>query len=205
MSRPAPWALYLLISLIAGVVLAFSVIPARHPVTENVTDAIPAAGGGHPPPSLASPTASGAAGGTFTAHSTRGTAYRIRLRKVTQQATLTPYESPVTGGDHIAAAEFTIAGKTGLASDDPDLAAVAAGSNGDAYLAADDDITGGPSFQGQFTITRGQSRTGWVTFELPPDVAVTGIQWRPAFGTGAITWIIPAEKGPSPDGVDRGH
>ena len=207
MSRKTPCALYLAASCGVAAILAASFLtigrPATEDVTENVTSTSPAA-----PvpaaPSLASSSASGAIGATFTAHGP-GTACRIGLAMVTQQATLGAYESLMTAGDHIAAAEFTVTGKTGLASDDPDLAAVAMGSNGAIYLPDDKDLAAGAGFQGQFTIGRGQSRAGWVTFELPPGVAVTRIQWRPAFGTGALTWTVPAEKGPSPHGVDRGH
>lgn len=135
-------------------------------------------------------------GATFTV-STPGTAYRIRLGKVTQQATLIPYESVVNAGDHIAAAEFTVTGKRGRAGDDPDLAAVAAGSDGVAYSPSGNDIAGGASFEGQFTIGPRQTQTGWVTFEVPVGVTVTCVQWRPAFGTGAVTWTVDGENCPA--------
>ena len=147
-------------------------------------------------PSLASPTADGTVGATFTAASTSGTDYDIRLDKVTQQATLTPYEAPVNVADHIAAAEFTVTGKVSKSSDDAGLAALAGGSNGAAYPPSYSDITEGASFAGggQFAVSPGQAVTGWVTFELPPGVTVTRIQWRPAFGTGAITWTMKGER-----------
>ena len=76
-------------------------------------------------------------------------------------------------------------------SDDSDLAATAAGSNGVAYPTSGNDITEGASFGGdQVAVGPGQTETGWVTFELPPDVTVARVQWRPAFGAGTITWTV---------------
>ncbi len=198
MSRAALPALCLCASLGGLAVLGASFITVSGPVSENVTDASP--GGGTAPvpaaPTLASSSASGAVGATFTARG-HGTAYRIKLSKVTQQATLDPYESLTTAGDHVAAAEFAVTGETGQAGDDPDLAAVAAGSDGTVYLPAGKDLAEGAGFQGQFTIGPRQTQTGWVTFEVPVGVTVTCVQWRPAVGTGAVTWPVDGGNCPA--------
>jgi hypothetical protein len=189
MNVPALPAICVSASVGATAVLVTSFLTISSPASESVTSVASVAGTSSGP-MFATSSALGVVGDTFTAHSSDGTTYHIRLDKVAQQVTLIPYESVVNVGDHIAAAEFTITGTTGAASDNADLAPIAAGSDGGVYSATDGDITAGPSLKGQFTINPRQQQTGWVTFELPLDVTMTSVQWRPAFGSGVSTWTV---------------
>lgn len=119
------------------------------------------------------------------------TVYDVKLVAVEQQAALGQYESLTNGSDHITAAEFTITGKTGQASDDADAVAVAVGSNGQDYQPSFDQITAGTNFDsGQFNVSPGTTVTGWVPFEIAPGATLASIQWSAGFDGPVATWTV---------------
>lgn len=117
--------------------------------------------------------------------------YDVTLTQVVQQAVLGPYETPTNGADHVAAAEFTVTGKTGNASDDANSDAQAIGSDTQVYTASFDSVTVGTNFSsGEFNVSPGQTETGWVSFELPPGATVASVKWSAGFGSAAATWTV---------------
>jgi hypothetical protein len=119
------------------------------------------------------------------------TTYDVKLVAVEQQATLGQYESLTNGSDHVTAAEFTVTGKKGQSSDDADSDAVAVGSNHQDYDAAFETITAGTNFNdGQFSVSPGQSVTGWVAFELAPGTTIASVQWSAGFEGPVATWTV---------------
>lgn len=119
------------------------------------------------------------------------TVYDVKLVAVEQQAALGAYETLTNGADHITAAEFTITGKTGQASDDADAVAVAVGSNGQDYQPSFDQITAGTNFDsGDFNVSPGTTVTGWVAFEIAPGATLASIQWSAGFDGPVATWTV---------------
>lgn len=135
----------------------------------------------------------GPAGTTYTVTGSNGpngstTSYDVTMVRAVQHATLGQYGQLTNGGDHVTAAEFTIAGKSGQTSDNANSDAVAVGTDGQDYTSAYDTITEGTNFDsGDFHVGPGQSVTGWVTFELPAGVKIASVQWTPGGGQTA-TW-----------------
>jgi hypothetical protein len=119
------------------------------------------------------------------------TTYTVSLDQVDQHAGLTAYESLQTSGDHMAGAQFTIAGSSGQSSDDTNSDAVAVGTDGQDYTATFNSITDGTNFNsGEFNVGPGQSVKGWVAFELPSGVTVASVQWSPGLGGQTATWTV---------------
>lgn len=144
-----------------------------------------------PTSSLSTEPVGGSFQDTTTDNTTGATAvYNVTLDKVDQSAALGPYETLTNASDHMAGAEFTIAGTSGQTSDDANSDAVAVGTDGQDYTASFDTITDGTNFQnGEFNVAAGQSVNGWVAFELPPGVSIVSIQWAPGGGRAA-TWTV---------------
>jgi hypothetical protein len=148
-----------------------------------------------PSPSPAKPL-TGGIGTTFEVTGPNGpsgatTVYDVKLIAVEQQATLGQYDTLTNGADHITAAEFTVTGKTGQASDDADADAVAVGSNGQDYQPSFDQITAGTNFDsGQFNVSPGTTVTGWVAFEIAPGATIASIQWSAGFDGPVATWTV---------------
>lgn len=120
------------------------------------------------------------------------TTYQVTMTQVLQQAQLGPGGSLTHSGYHVAGAQFTITGKTGQTSDNANRAASAIGSNGQRYTSEFDTITAGTNFNnGDVSVSAGQSMNGWVSFELPPGVTITSVQWQPGVtGEATTTWTV---------------
>lgn len=124
-------------------------------------------------------------------NSGRNVSYAVTLVKVDQYAGLGQYESLANAADHMAAARFTITGVTGQASDDADSDAGAIGTDTTLYQPSFITVTDGPNFSsGEFTVSPGQTVSGWVAFELPPGQKITSVQWHPGLGSSAATWTV---------------
>lgn len=122
--------------------------------------------------------------------SSDGSSYDVTLDKVRQHAALSPYETLSNQADHAAAAEFTITGDSGQASDDANSDANTIGSDQTEYQFAALSLTVPNFSSGEFNVAPGQTEKGWVAFELPPGVTIAQIQWAPGFGAQAATWQV---------------
>lgn len=115
--------------------------------------------------------------------------YSVTLTRVDEHAHLDQYSQLVKHGDHLAAAEFTVAGMTGQASDDANNDAGVIGSDGQVYDPATAGVTEGTNFSGGvFSVSPGVTVKGWVSFELPEGVTVASIQWLT--GRTTATWTV---------------
>jgi hypothetical protein len=142
-----------------------------------------------PSPSTSAPL-TGSIGTTFTVTSSDGTSYDVTLDQVTQDATLSPYETLDNPADHAAAAEFTITGVSGQSSDDANSDAAAIGSDQTEYQPSFVGLTV-PNFNdGLWKVGPGETEKGWVAFEMPPGVTVASVQWAPELDSSAATWNV---------------
>jgi hypothetical protein len=186
------------IAVTAGGLAACGTTVAKAPASNAPAgNAAPAATTSAPSPSPSpSQPLTGPVGTTFEVTGPNGptgttTTYDVKLVAVEQQATLGQYESLTNGSDHVTAAEFTVTGKKGQSSDDADSDAVAVGSNHQDYDAAFESITAGTNFNsGQFSVSPGQSVTGWVAFELAPGTTIASVQWSAGFEGPVATWAV---------------
>jgi hypothetical protein len=179
-------ALFFVIGFVAGASGGTRVTPdaAGPAATQNAGEPSSA-----PSPAQSSAPA-GSIGTTFTVTSSNGTSYDVTLDQVTQQATLSAYETLSNSAEHAAAAEFTITGVSGQPSDDANSDANAIGSDQTEYQFAALSLTV-PNFNsGDFTVAAGQTEKGWVAFELPPGVTVAQVQWAPGLDGAAATWTV---------------
>lgn len=189
---------------LAGITLAGAGLAACGTTVTKAPAAKTPAGNAAPAATTAAPTPTpsptqpltGGIGTTFEVTGPNGpsgatTVYDVKLVAVEQQATLGQYDTLTNGADHITAAEFTVTGKTGQASDDADAVAVAVGSNSQDYQPSFDQITAGTNFDsGDFNVSPGTSVTGWVPFELAPGATIASIQWSAGFDGPVATWTV---------------
>ena len=150
-----------------------------------------------PPPSPSpSSTTSGPLGTMFTVTTQddngNNVSYNVTAETVDQHAGLGPYQTLDNNADHMAAVKFTITGVTGQVSDDADSDAVAIGSDTTEYQPSFNSVTDGGNFDsGQFTVSPGQTVSGWVAFEVPPGKTIASVQWTPdSFSGQAATWTV---------------
>lgn len=150
-----------------------------------------------PSPSPTTGNLTGAVGTTFTVTGDNGvndtqTTYDVTLTGVEQDATLAPYEALSNDADHMAAAEFTITGKTGDTSDDANNDATVIGSNGQQYTFSASSVTAGTNFNyGDYNAGPVQTVKGVVAFELPSGVSIKSVQWSPGFEGPSASWSVP--------------
>jgi hypothetical protein len=147
------------------------------------------------PTSTPSASTTGTLGTSFTVTTTDNSGnpvvYTVTLDKVDQHAGLAPYESMQGPGDHMAAARFSITGVTGQESDDANSDANATGSDTTEYPFAATSVSDGPNFSsGMFEVGPGQTKSGWVSFELPQGVTVSTVSWQPGLDSQAATWTL---------------
>jgi hypothetical protein len=148
-------------------------------------------------PAQSSPDTTGPLGTSFTVTTENDqgqpVSYTVTLVKVDQHAALAPYASVQDAGDHIAAARFSITGVSGQESDDANNDASATGTDTTGYPSTVNEVTDGPNFSyGQFTVSAGQTESGWVMFELPAGVTVASVSWQPGMDGPAATWNLGA-------------
>jgi hypothetical protein len=148
-----------------------------------------------PAPTPTTPPNTGPLGTTFkvtgTNDSGNSMSYDVTAVKVDQHSALVPYDSLTNPSDHLAAVEFKITGVSGQSSDDANNDAAALTGNTEQVSPADNSTPDGGNWSyGEFTVSPGQSATGWVTFELPPGQSIASVQWVPGLGSTAGTWTV---------------
>lgn len=148
-------------------------------------------------PATSPPATSGPLGTTFkvttTDDSGNAVAYTVTLGKVDQHAGLTAYEALDKPGDHMAAARFTITGVTGQESDDANNDATVVGTDTTEYQPSFTSVADGGNFNGgTFSVSPGETVSGWVAFELAPGQSAASVQWSPAAGFSGshATWTL---------------
>lgn len=128
--------------------------------------------------------------------------------------TLTKVVNPAPGsdefdkpgsGNRLVATQFRIAdiGTTTFV-DSPDNDVQLIDSAGQSYYPSLTTVASGPSFPGEVRIPPGDSRLGYVVFDVPAKATVAQVQFVPDSGFAAATgtWTVPAE---SPRSAGRGR
>jgi hypothetical protein len=148
-------------------------------------------------PSTPAPATSGPVGTSFTVttqnDSGAAVVYTVTLMSVDQAAGTSAYETLANPGDHMTAARFSITGVTGHATDDANNDASATGADTTEFPSSDNSVTDGPNFSyGTWSVTPGQTVSGWVSFEVPAGDKLASVAWTPDSGMGGTTatWNI---------------
>jgi hypothetical protein len=156
----------------------------------------------HPPSAPAAPAAAPAtpptSGPLRTTFTVTGTAdngspesYDVTLKQVLDPAGPDNEFDAAPSGDRLVGAEVTVTGVAGTSADDVNSDIAAIGSNGEVYQPEFGGLAAGTNFNaGQWTVTPGQSETGWAAFQVPDGVSITSFQWSPFLSNAVATWTV---------------
>jgi hypothetical protein len=136
----------------------------------------------------------GQIGSSFELKDGSGNLYRVTLAKVIDPAKGENQFTVPDAGKRFVGLVFQVKALTGSPQDeDANNNAVIIGSNGQNYAADFDGIAGYTNFDhGAIHVSKGETVTGSVTFQLPKDVKVSTVQWTALSGFGAtVEWIGP--------------
>jgi hypothetical protein len=136
----------------------------------------------------------GRIGSSFDLKDGSGNLYRVTLAKVIDPAQGENQFTVPDAGKRFVGLVFRVKALTGSPQDeDANNNAVIIGSNGQNYAADFDGIAGYTNFDhGAIHVSKGETVTGSVTFQLPKDVKVSTVQWTALSGFGAtVEWIGP--------------
>ena len=136
----------------------------------------------------------GQIGSSFELKDGSGNLYRVTLAKVIDPAKGENQFTVPDAGKRFVGLVFRVKALTGSPQDeDANNNAVIIGSNGQNYAADFDGIAGYTNFDhGAIHVSKGETVTGSVTFQLPKDVKVSTVQWTALSGFGAtVEWIGP--------------
>jgi hypothetical protein len=136
----------------------------------------------------------GRIGSSFELKDGSGNLYRVTLTKVVDPAKGENQFTVADAGKRFVGLVFRVKALTGSPQDeDANNDAVIIGSNGQSYSADFDGIAGYTNFDhGAIHVSKGETVTGSVTFQLPKDVKVSTVQWTALSGFGSsVEWIGP--------------
>ena len=136
----------------------------------------------------------GTIGSSFELKDGSGNLYRVTLTKVIDPAKGENQFTVPDAGKRLVGLVFRVKALTGSPKDeDANNDAVVIGSNGQNYSADFDGIAGYTNFDhGAIHVSKGETVTGSVTFQLPKDVTVSTVQWTALSGFGStVEWIGP--------------
>jgi hypothetical protein len=136
----------------------------------------------------------GRIGSSFDLKDGSGNLYRVTLAKVIDPAQGENQFTVPDAGKRFVGLVFRVKALTGSPQDeDANNNAVIIGSNGQNYAADFDGIAGYTNFDhGAIHVSKGETVTGSVTFQLPENVKVSTVQWTALSGFGAtVEWIGP--------------
>jgi hypothetical protein len=136
----------------------------------------------------------GRIGSSFELKDGSGNLYRVTLTKVIDPAEGENQFTVPDAGKRFVGLVFRVKALTGSPQDeDANNNAVIIGSNGQNYAADFDGIAGYTNFDhGAIHVSKGETVTGSVTFQLPKDVKVSTVQWTALSGFGStVEWIGP--------------
>lgn len=136
----------------------------------------------------------GRIGSSFELKDGDGNLYRVTLTKVIDPAQGESQLTVPDAGKRFVGLVFQVKALTGSPQDeDADNDAVIIGSNGQNYSADFESIAGYTNFDhGAIHVSKGETVTGSVTFQLPKNVKVSTVQWTALSGFGSrVEWIGP--------------
>jgi hypothetical protein len=136
----------------------------------------------------------GRIGSSFELKDGNGNLYRVTLTKVIDPAKGENQFTVPDAGKRFAGLVFGVKALTGSPQDeDANNDAVIIGSNGQNYSADFEGIAGYTNFDhGAIHVSKGETVTGSVTFQLPENVKVSTVQWTALSGFGSTAeWIGP--------------
>lgn len=119
----------------------------------------------------------------------------VTLTKISDPTHAAGYNPGPSSGDRLIGVQVRIANSgSDVYSDAPDTDVTVVDAKGQSYSSNFDDITAGPSFPGSVNIPAGDSRLGYVAFEIPSSATVTEVQFSADSGTAddVGTWSVPA-------------
>jgi hypothetical protein len=157
------------------------------PVSVTPFPSGPSASAGHQEPP-------GQIGSSFELKDGSGNLYQVTLATVIDPAQGENQFTVPDAGKRLVGLVFRVKALTGSPQDeDANNNAVIIGSNGQNYSADFDGIAGYTNFDhGAIHVSKGETVTGSVTFQLPNDVKVSTVQWTALSGFGAtVEWIGP--------------
>ncbi len=127
----------------------------------------------------------------------------VTLTKINDPARPANDISDPSGGDRLVGVQVRITNQgTAMYSDAPDNDVTLVDANGQSYNTTFDDVSAGPSFPGSVNIPDGDSRLGYVVFEIPSSATVTEVQFTPDSGLSddVGTWSVPPRTPTAPRG-----
>jgi hypothetical protein len=136
----------------------------------------------------------GRIGSSFELEDGRGNLYQVTLTKVVDPAKGENQFTVPDAGERFVGLVFRVKALTGSPQDeDANNNAVILGSNGQSYAADFEGIAGYTNFDhGAIHVSKGETVTGSVTFQLPKAVKVSTVQWTALSGFGStVEWIGP--------------
>jgi hypothetical protein len=136
----------------------------------------------------------GRIGSSFELRDGNGNLYRVTLTKVIDPAKGENQFTVPDAGKRFVGLVFRVKALTGSPQDeDANNDAVIIGSNGQNYSADFEGIAGYTNFDhGAIHVSKGETVTGSVTFQLPENVKVSTVQWTALSGFGStVEWIGP--------------
>jgi hypothetical protein len=145
------------------------------------------------PTSTQAVSAPGATGTYFKVQDAAGDSYDVALVKVIDPAQGADQFTAPASGKRFVGLEFTIKGLSGtLQDEDANNDAFAVSAGGQKYSADFDSLAGYTNFnEGAIHVSKGQTVTGTVTFQIPTTVKVTKAEWTSASGFGStVQWNL---------------
>ena len=145
------------------------------------------------PTSTQAASAPGSTGTYFKVQDATGDSYEVALVKVIDPAHGVDQFTTPASGKRFVGLEFTIKGLSGtLQAEDANNDAFALAAGGQKYSADFDSLAGYTNFdEGAIHVSKGQTVTGTVTFEIPATVKVAKAQWTSASGFGStVQWNL---------------
>lgn len=136
----------------------------------------------------------GRIGSSFEFEDGSGHLYRVTLTKVIDPAKGENQFTVPDAGKRFVGLVFRVKALTGSPQDeDANNNAVIIGSDGQNYSADFEGIAGNTNFDhGAIHVSKGETVTGSVTFQLPENVKVSTVQWTALSGFGStVEWIGP--------------
>jgi hypothetical protein len=136
----------------------------------------------------------GRIGSSFELEDGSGNLYRVTLTKVIDPAEGENQFTVPDAGKRFVGLVFRVKALTGSPQDeDANNNAVIIGSDGQNYSADFEGIAGNTNFDhGAIHVSKGETVTGSVTFQLPENVKVSTVQWAALSGFGStVEWIGP--------------
>ncbi len=145
------------------------------------------------PTSTQAVSAPGSTGTYFKVQDATGDSYEVALVKVIDPAQGADQFTTAASGKRFVGLEFTIKGLSGtLQGEDANNDAFAFSAGGQKYSADFDSLAGYTNFdEGTIHVSKGQTATGTVTFQIPATVKVTKAEWTSASGFGStVQWNL---------------